>query len=73
MAQLRRRNFNSASLPLAAEVLEVRALLTGPQGQAIHSDHGRIGIHLSPGTYTLSVSAEAGLGAYRLTTTFTPG
>src|SRR5579864_9057811 len=28
MAQLRRRNFNSVSLPCAAEVLEVRALLS---------------------------------------------
>jgi hypothetical protein len=44
---------------------------TAPQ-VLIQSDRARIAIHLSPGTYSLSVSAQAGVGAYRLTTTFTP-
>jgi hypothetical protein len=62
-----------AEVAATSGTLHPRLTLTCPQGQVpIDSDHGRIGIHLSPGTYTLSVSAKAGVGAYRLTTTFTP-
>jgi hypothetical protein len=63
-----------AEVTATSGTLHPRLTLTGPKGQVLaHSHHGRIGIHLAPGTYTLSVSAESGAGAYRLTTTFTPG
>jgi hypothetical protein len=50
-----------------------RLTLSGPQGEVlIQSDSGRIVLHLQPGTYSLSVSSQAGTGSYRLTASFTP-
>jgi hypothetical protein len=64
---------HSSSVRATSGTLHPRLTLRGPQGQVLmHSHYGRISIHLSPGTYTLSVSAHAGVGAYELTTTFTP-
>jgi hypothetical protein len=49
-----------------------RLTLSGPQGELlIQSDGGRIVQHLQPGTYSVSVSAQVGLGDYQLTTGFT--
>src|SRR5262249_17404769 len=75
-------SFTVASTPgsgrLTAEVaatggtLVPRLTLSGPSGQVlIQSDSGRILQHLQPGTYSLTVSAQAGVGTYRLSTDFT--
>src|SRR5262249_57005672 len=48
--------------------------LIGPNGQVlIQSDAGTIVQHLQAGTYTLTVSAGAGAGSYRLSTDFSAG
>jgi hypothetical protein len=55
----------------AGGALIPRLTLSGPQDQVlIQSDSGRIVQSLQPGTYLLTVSAESGAGAYRLTTAF---
>jgi len=52
--------------------LEPRVTLLGSTGQVlIQSDSGQIVQSLQPGTYLLTVSEQAGAGAYRLTTAFT--
>jgi hypothetical protein len=49
-----------------------RLTLSGPAEQLlIQSDSGRIVQHLLPGDYSVSVSAQAGLGEYQLTARFT--
>jgi hypothetical protein len=48
-----------------------RLTLSGAADQLlIQSDSGRIVQHLRPGTYSLAVSAQAGLGEFELTTQF---
>lgn len=51
--------------------LHPRLTLAGPNGTLlVQSDSGRITQHLEQGSYSLSVSAQAGLGSYRMTTEF---
>jgi hypothetical protein len=52
--------------------LQPRLTLSGPTGQVlIQSDSGQIVQSLQPGVYFLTVSEQAGTGAYRLATAFT--
>jgi hypothetical protein len=62
----------TAEVAATGGTLFPRLTLSGPGGQMlIQSDSGRILQHLQPGTYSVAVSAEAGVGTYRLTTDFT--
>src|SRR5262249_8919471 len=62
----------TAEVTATGGTLVPRLTLSGPDGQVlIQSDSGRIVQHLQPGTYSLIVSAQAGVGTYRLSTTFT--
>ncbi len=59
----------TAEVTATAGSLIPRLTLLGPGGQLlIQSDDGRIQQHLAPGGYVLVVSAQAGVGAYRLAT-----
>ena len=61
-----------AEVAASSGTLPPRLTLSGPTGQMlIQSDSGQIVQFLQPGTYLLTVSAQAGAGAYRLTTAFT--
>ncbi len=56
---------------VAAGTLAPRLSLLGATGQVlIQSDSGRIVESLEPGSYLVTVSAQSGAGAYRLTTAF---
>ena len=62
-----------AEVATASGTLRPRLELAGPTGALlIQSDSGEIVQSLQPGTYILTVSVEAGAGAYRLNTSFTP-
>ena len=62
----------TAEVAATGGTLVPRLTLSGPRGQLlIQSDSGRILQHLEPGNYSLAVSAQAGVGTYRLTTDFT--
>src|SRR5439155_17835195 len=62
----------TAEVAATGGTLVPRLTLSGPSGQVlIQSDSGRIVQHLQPGTYSLAVSAQAGVGTYRLITSFT--
>jgi hypothetical protein len=61
----------TAELAATGGTLLPRLTLAGPDGRVlIQSDSGRIVQYLRPGTYSLAVSAQAGVGGYRLTTAF---
>ena len=61
-----------AEVAATSGTLQPRLTLSGPTGQLlIQSDSGQIVQSLQPGTYLLTVSEQAGAGAYRLTTAFT--
>ena len=61
-----------AEVSTTSGTLLPRLTLSGATGQVlIQSDSGQIVQSLEPGTYLLTVSEEAGAGAYRLTTAFT--
>ena len=61
-----------AEVAATSGTLLPRLTLSGPTGQMlIQSDSGQIVQSLQPGTYFLTVSVQAGAGAYRLTTAFT--
>src|SRR5262249_13445778 len=63
----------TAEVAATGGTLVPRLTLLGPGGQVlIESDSGRILQHLQPGTYKLDISAQAGMGTYRLSTAFTP-
>src|SRR5262249_16206375 len=60
--------------PSGNSTLVPRLTLLGPNGQVlIQSNDGTIVQHLQAGTYTLTVSAGAGAGNYRLSTDFSAG
>src|SRR5205807_1261178 len=50
--------------------LAPRLVLNGPNGPVSQSDDGTLVQHLLPGSYSLTVSAQAGTGSYQLTTEF---
>ena len=61
-----------ADVSATSGTLLPRLTLSGATGQVlIQSDSGQIVQQLVPGTYLLAVSEEAGVGGYRLTTSFT--
>ncbi len=61
-----------AEVAASGGTLLPRLTLSGSTGQMlIQSDSGQIVQSLQPGTYLLTVSEQAGAGAYRLTTAFT--
>src|SRR5262249_25050813 len=63
----------TAEVAATGGTLVPRLTLKGPAGQVlIQSDSGRILQHLLPGSYALVVSAQAGVGTYRLSTAFNP-
>ncbi|MFI5455663.1 MAG: FG-GAP-like repeat-containing protein [Isosphaerales bacterium] len=62
----------TAEVAATSGTLQPRLTLSGPTGQVlIQSDSGQIVQSLQPGTYLLTVSGQAGAGAYRLATAFT--